>query len=291
MYRSHNGTLLASRGNLPEYVPSVSDCVGPKTAFAGAFFCSVRTLLGTSFPDAMRVEESSGYTMFRRGGERPALKTTTPEAFAVEHLSGFEWWILRQYRYNASNREAIRILEAAATRSVRAACAPPAAAEATARGSTGGAAARGSTRAVAPGTLALVPFWGGFGLLDGGMAHSSNSGTVRSRHLQATLCSLHASGVQTIVVGACVDWSRPQWDGRTDAQRVAALVRDVPHDAPLLAAAAADVHVLPMMCEKGTHLNARLLRYAQARLRGEWPGSEPHGSNTQCMHSQAHTHT
>ena len=47
-FHSYNGSLREARADLTEFVPSVSDCIGPKTAFGGAFFTSARLLLPTS---------------------------------------------------------------------------------------------------------------------------------------------------------------------------------------------------------------------------------------------------
>ena len=108
--RSHyNGTILEERSLGPSggsrkaylqtYMPSVSACPGPKIAFSGAYFAKAGTLLATRFVDTTQVEEGSGYTLYfgdavnRSIRRREVLKTIAPEAFAVEHLSGYEAWV------------------------------------------------------------------------------------------------------------------------------------------------------------------------------------------------------
>jgi hypothetical protein len=94
---------------------------------------------------------------------------------------------------------------------------------------------------VLPCSVALTPFWGGYGA----SAHSFSPLSDRLNHLRATVCSLRRN-FEKVVVGACSDFAREHYHGMTDLEIVKSL--DLP-----------GVSIVELTCEQGEWLSARRL--------------------------------
>lgn len=208
-------------------------CTERTRAFGDAWLVSLKVFLETEQPHIDSVEEVGGYNLFYT---HRVVKARDPSFFWAIHMSPS---LARADLTNHPERnETVRRIGDWQAKSSMAMC-----------------HLLREPHETAPRTLALIAFWGG---VDQGIGHTVANLWQRTGQLIGTVCTA-ARLFSVVAVGGCSTF--PTGANRTND---AEYLRTVSFDP-------ATPHIVPLECEKPTHLPSSIVQVAQAKLRaGEW---------------------